>query len=143
MRNADAGLRAVLRVREAKEQEAQLGLVHAAAEERRRAEHAGAVRAVLDRVQQPDQQSGGAFVALQLALSATGDQVTAADRETEIAGAVTGQARVALAAASQQTSMVQMLLERRELERRAERRRAEAKQLDEFAQTAWLRRRQA
>lgn len=142
MSAADRGLLAVRRVREVREVDARVGLARARAEEARH-------RAVADRLDEsldagsrsPAQLSGAELVSRRTELLRLGAAVAEAIEAADAAGRVSESARAHWQVAHTRTRTIDALLERRAQARRDAERRAEARDLDDIAGQAWLRRR--
>jgi len=141
--SADRGLKAVRRVREARERDSRIGLQHALATTGRREEDAARSRARLETA--PAFAGGSADEYRLHALRGAGlaGEVARTEELLRSSRAVADEARRRWAGDRQAVRVVELLLERRAAERRAERARLGARDLDELAGQAWVRARVA
>lgn len=139
---ADAGMRAVARVRAVRERDSRLGLQQSLAEQHRLADERSACEAVL-RDRTPF--AGGSiadFVARRRSIEYAASALAAAGVRLVQAQGVTASAQRHWQQDKIRLSSVEMLLARRAAERRAERERREAAALDEIATELWRRSRE-
>ena len=137
----DRGLLAVRRVRTAREHDSLVGLQHALAESRRRAEHADRLR---DQVAAAAGFAAGTSIDFRRhteAITLLAQACQAADDAAATGLRVADEARLRWKRDRTEVRVVDLLLERRAAERAAERTRRETAELDDLAAVAWLRRR--
>jgi len=135
-----AGLGAVARVRGVRERDSRLGLVQALAEVR---EREADVRRLEDAVRAHGSFVSGdmaTFVALRQSLAALRHEASESRRRLESAQGLAVDADSRWRTDRTRLGAVEGLIERREAEERAERARIAARDLDEVATQAWLRR---
>jgi flagellar export protein FliJ len=135
----DRGLRAVRRVREARERDSRIGLQQALAATRHREAEAALARTRL--AEEPAFEAGSAdeFRAYSLLVHALAEAVGEKEEEVRRSTSVAEEARRRWGTDRQAVRTVELLLERRAEERRRERARREAAELDELAGQGWLR----
>lgn len=136
---SDRGLRAVRRVREARERDSRLGLQHALAATRRRESEAQAVRARLLAAPGFDSGTAEEFRAHALLVGTLAGSVSEKEEEVRRSAVVAEEARRRWALDRQAVRTVELLLERRAEQRRQEGVRREAAELDELAARGWQR----
>jgi flagellar FliJ protein len=139
----DRGLRAVRRVREARERDSRIGLQQALAATRHREAEAELAR---DRLaSRPPFEAGSAeeFRVYSSLVRALAESVGEKEEAVRRSAAVADEARRRWGLDRQAVRTVELLLERRAEERRQERARREAAELDELAGQGWLRNRLA
>jgi flagellar export protein FliJ len=135
----DRGLRAVRRVREARERDSRIGLQQALAETRLRETEAAAARARLADAPVFGHGTAAEFVGHTLLVHALAESVVRKDEEVRRSTVVAEEARRRWGLDRQAVRTAELLLERRAEERRRERARREAADLDELATQGWLR----
>lgn len=136
---ADAGMRAVARVRGVRELDSRLGLAQAAADEREAARRLAAVRERLAATSVPESTDPASF-ALDRALAAgVATEVATSVRALGAAESLTRVAREHWQRDSTRLSAVELLLDRRSEQRRAERLRRETAEVDDLVSARWLR----
>lgn len=140
---ADRGLRAVRRVREARERDSRIGLQQALSTARRRESEAEVLRARLADAPAFGWGTAGEYLAHTQLVRGLAEAVAAKDEEVRRSTLVAGEARRRWALDRQAVRTVELLLERRAQERRQESARREAAGLDDLAAQGWLRRRVA
>ncbi len=139
----DRGLLAVRRVREVREQDSRIGLQHALAESRRKAEHAARLRAEVAAAEGFDAGSAASFRGHLQHLGLLARASLRAD-EAAVSGVhVAEEATRRWQHDRAEVRVVELLLERRAADRAVERARREAAELDDLAAAGWLRRRTA
>lgn len=137
----DRGLLAVRRVRTAREHDSLVGLQHALAEGRRRAEQAERLRDQVAAAPAFDAGTGADFRRHAEGLTLLAQASRAADDAAATGVRVADEARLRWQRDRTGVRVVDLLLERRAAERAAERNRRETAELDDLAAVAWLRRR--
>ena len=139
-RRKDAGLRAVRRVREVREQDSRLGLQQANAE-RRAAEEAleTLTDALVDDLEPGSPVAAGDFVAVRSSLTALSGRISTARDGLDLSRTVADAALVHWQADHARARAVEHLLEQRAAERLREAERREARELDDVAAQRWLR----
>lgn len=135
----DAGMRAVARVRGVREQDARLGLAHAAAEERAAEQRLAAAAAHLAAATDPDAVDPASFATARVAAAGTAAEVIALRAALETAVTFTTAAREHWQRDRTRLAAVELLLERREERRREERVRRERVEVDDLVSARWLR----
>ena len=138
----DRGLRAVRRVREARERDSRIGLQQALAAARQREVDAEHARERLATAPGFGTGSAQAFQAHTLFVSGLADAVRQKDELLITSRTVAEESKRRWARDRQAVRTVELLLERRAEERRQDRLRREAADLDELASQAWLRQNQ-
>jgi flagellar FliJ protein len=139
MTRHDAGLHAVVRVREVRETDSRLGLRTAWAEYRTAQQKVDDLRAQLESANTFQTGSAAAFLALRQSLQVLGDVLIAAEADRDASRLISETAYARWQHDRTRLDAVQMLLERRTAARRAEAARAEARELDDIAAQRWLR----
>jgi flagellar export protein FliJ len=140
MREVDAGLKAVRRVRGVREQDSRQGLQQANAEVR---VAEGALARLAESLN--DDRSPGAvapagdFVAVRSALTALSGRISTARDGLDLSRSVADAALVHWQADHARVRAVEHLLQRRAEERQREAERREARELDDLAAQRWLR----
>ncbi len=139
-RDADRALAAVQRVRRAREQDSRLGLAAALAEQARREQAAALAAGRL--VDATPFQSGsvGDFLVRAAHGARLAADTAAARARADRAGTVAAESMHRWRRDRVATRVVELLLERHAAQRRADRARVEARELDDIAGQAWLRR---
>lgn len=135
----DRGLRAVRRVREARERDSRIGLQQALSAARRREGEAEALRARLHAEPEFVSGSAGEYLAHTVLVRGLAEAVAAKDEEVRRSSSVAEEARRRWALDRQAVRTVELLLDRRAEERRREHARRDAAGLDELAAQGWLR----
>jgi len=138
-RDADRGLDAVRRVREARERDSRIGLQQALGSAQDRETEALAARGRLSAVTSFGSGAVDDFRAHALRGRALAEDAAHKAERARRSAAVADEARRHWARDRQALRMVELLLERRADERRAERARRESADLDDLATQAWLR----
>lgn len=140
MRKIDAGLKAVKRVRDVREQDSRQGLRRANAE-LRSAEGAleGLTASLVDDRAPESRTTPGDFIAVRNALTALSGRISTARDGLDLSRTVAEAALVHWQADHARAQAVAHLLERRAAERRREADRQEARELDDIAAQRWLR----
>ncbi|KRF37459.1 flagellar FliJ family protein [Nocardioides sp. Soil805] len=136
---ADAGMRAVARVRGVRELDSRLGLARAAADEREAARRLAAVQDRLVASAVPETSDPVSFALGRLAASGVATELADSRRALAAAGNLTAAARDHWQRDSTRLSAVELLLERRQEQRRAERLRRETAEVDDLVAARWLR----
>jgi flagellar protein FliJ len=140
-RDADPGLHAVRRVREARERDSRIGLQEALTSAENRESDAAAARRRLTALPDFDAGSTVDFRAHALFGRALAENAAEKEEQARRSAAVAAEARRRWARDRQAVRMVELLLERRAESRRAEQARKDAADLDDLAAQAWLRHR--
>lgn len=135
----ERGMRAVHRVRSAREADSRLGLQQAVAEHRAAGVRVTEIRRRIAETHQFDAGSTGSFLALRGSLDALGDSLRQAQTDWETSRTITDVARVRWQDDRTRLAAIELLLERRAEQRRAAARRREANDLDELAAQRWQR----
>lgn len=136
----DAGLRAVARVRQVREEDSRIGLQQARAEEAARAAAVAELQRQLIARKVSGVLDAGAFVAHQSWLAALGEALVEARAEAAAATTVADAATEHWRSDRTRLEAMEMLLERRLAERREDAARARARELDDVAGQQWARR---
>lgn len=139
----DAGLRAVARVRQAREEDARIGLQQARGEEAARHAAAAELQRQLIARRASGAMRAGEFVTHHAWVSAVGSALSDAEEQARAAGTVAGEAEARWRSDRARLEAMEVLLERRLTERREAKARAEARELDDIAGQQWARRRAA
>lgn len=137
---ADAGMLAVARVREVREQDSRIGLQQALGEQRAHERRVAELRGRLEGAGSFSTGSAGAFLALRNSLDVLGAAVRAAEEETAASRRISEAAYDRWQVDRTRLAAVETLIERRAAARRAEAARREARDLDEIAVQLWQRR---
>jgi flagellar export protein FliJ len=136
----DRALAAVRRVREAREQDARIGLQHALAVVREREQQATAATARLETAPAFATGGPGELIQHQRRLASLARLQGIATGQAQSSRTVADEARRRWQQQRQDLRVVELLLERRAQTRREEQARAEGRALDEVASQRWLRR---
>ncbi|HET7690395.1 MAG TPA: flagellar FliJ family protein [Nocardioidaceae bacterium] len=136
---ADAGMRAVSRVREIRERDSRIGVQQAAAELRAREATLADLQQRAAATQSSD-QSIEAYLRSRDYLTALGEQIVVTERSVAAAATLTDSALAHWRVDRTRLGAVELLLERRAEVRRQERALEESKRLDEAAALLWQRR---
>lgn len=136
-------MRAVHRVRSAREADSRLGLQQAVNERRLAGIRVTEIRRRIAETHRFAAGDTGSFLALRHALDALGAQLQDAQTAWETSRTVTEAAQERWRQDRTRLAAIELLLERRTAERRAEARRREARDLDELAAQRWQRDRDA
>lgn len=137
--SADAGMRAVARVRGVRESDSRIGLQTALREHRVAQERVTELRGRLSAGAGFAAGSAAEFVVLRDSLAALGTVLVAAQDAADQAQSIRETALARWQQDKTRLAAIEMLLERRAVTRRAERARAEATELDDLAAQGWLR----
>ncbi|HSE10499.1 MAG TPA: flagellar FliJ family protein [Nocardioidaceae bacterium] len=140
---ADRGLKAVRRVREARERDSRLGLQQALSETRRLEVEAAASRVRFESTPRFGDGTALEYRAYTRLVRALAESVVEKEEAVRRTTAVADEARRRWGLDVQAVRTVELLLERRADERRADRARREAAELDDLAAQGWLRARAA
>ncbi|MDT0200799.1 flagellar FliJ family protein [Nocardioides sp. AE5] len=132
-RQADAGMRAVARVRGVREQDARLGLTAALAERRQCEQRVADVRRRLTAGDGFSAGTGAELATRRATMTSLGEELRSAEEALATAHRLATVAQGHWSEAKTRLSAVEMLLERRAAERRVERARREAAELDDIA----------
>lgn len=136
---ADAGMRAVARVREIRERDSRIGVQQAAAELRAHEATLADLRNRAAAADSPD-QSVETYLRNRDYLTALGEQIVATERSVAAATTLTESALAHWRVDRTRLGAVELLLERRAEARRQARALEETKRLDEAAALLWQRR---
>jgi flagellar export protein FliJ len=135
----DRALAAVRRVREAREQDARIGLQHALAVVREREQQATAATARLETAPAFASGGPGELIQHQRRLASLARLQGIATGQAQSSRTVADEARRRWQQQRQDLRVVELLLERRAQTRREEQARADGRALDEVASQRWLR----
>lgn len=136
---ADAGMRAVARVRGVRESDSRVGLQTALRESRSAQTTVDTLRGQIEEASGFATGSAAEFLALRTSLTALGEVLLTAEGHRDEARTISEAAYARWQQDKARLSAIEMLLERRAADRRAERDRAEARELDDIAAQRWLR----
>ncbi|MFL6157587.1 MAG: flagellar export protein FliJ [Marmoricola sp.] len=139
--NADAGLRAVARVRGVRESDSRIGLTTALGEHRAAQARVDELRHRLETASTFVAGSAPEFLALRTSLAALGDVLIAAESARDGSRTVSDAALARWQVDKSRLSAIEMLLERRAADRRTDAARREARELDDLAAQRWSRQR--
>ncbi len=140
MTNDDAGLLAVARVRRVRETDSRIGLQTALAEQRTAQARVDELRRRLHAADRFATGSAADFVALRSSLDVLGMVLVSAVEELDRSRTISAAALDAWHRERANLAAIEALLERRGAVRRTEAARSEARELDDLATQAWLRR---
>lgn len=135
----DRGLKAVRRVREARERDSRIGLVQALAATRQREAEAEAARERFETTPPFDSGDAAEFHRYTQLVQALAEAVAVKEELLRTSRTIAEEANRRWGLDRQAVRTVELLLERRVEERRAARARQEAADLDELAAQAWHR----
>lgn len=138
---ADAGMRAVARVRAVRERDSRLGLQQAISEQQWHEQRLAELGRRLDQALKFDRGTVASFLNVRAGYQALTDEIAAAAAAAQSARHLTESAHEHWQRDKTRLSAVEMLLERRADERRGELRRLEARELDDIAGQRWQRQR--
>lgn len=136
----DRGMRAVARVRGAREKDSQIGLHQALREQRQHESEAAELRRRIDESRSFALGSAASFLALRASLDALGQALHAAEADAATGRTISEAAYGRWQQDKARLSAVELLLERRRRARREDAARHEARELDEIAGQLWRRR---
>lgn len=138
-REDERGMRAVHRVRSAREADSRIGLQQAVSERRAAGVRVTELRRRISENRDFPAGSTGSFLALRASLEALGAALVDAQTAWETSRTVTEAAQERWRQDRTRLAAIDLLLERRADARRAEARRREARDLDELATQRWQR----